>query len=320
VGGRGDALHVQHPPTAVVHVGEGEGRRLRAEVVQATAEHSTLEAGAWDLILLADVLQWVDPGLAGREAARLLRPSGVVAVIESQMGQTPFQRDLQEVFRRLNPRATASDAVLYQPDAAHDRTAVDLYETMFVPDVLAGLRDLAAAAEAAQRIAVSNLATVWADANPQHVVERIVRIEKEAASVHITWPRWTPFLCEQIVARTPTPSSWASALMESDSPGDLVLPFLRSAASVKEPEWQTLVSSCLDKPNFRWAALSVLLSMSEPPEELIAKALANLDGYARLIEILCMRKQIAEDVVKQLLCHPDEKIAAAAANGIRAPG
>lgn len=90
------------------------GEQVPVEPVQATAEHSTLEAGAWDLILLADVLQWVDPELAGREAARLLRPSGVVAVIESQMGQTPFQRDLQKVFRRLNPRAKAGPPVLRQ--------------------------------------------------------------------------------------------------------------------------------------------------------------------------------------------------------------
>ncbi len=88
--------------------------QVPVEPVQATAEHSTLEAGVWDVILLADVLHWVDPELAGREAARLLRPSGVVAVIESQMGQTPFQRDLQEVFKRLNPRTSAAPPVLRQ--------------------------------------------------------------------------------------------------------------------------------------------------------------------------------------------------------------
>src|SRR5262249_12077584 len=39
--------------------------------------------------------------------------------------------------KRLRPGTTARDALLYQPDATHERTAVDLYETMFVPDVLA---------------------------------------------------------------------------------------------------------------------------------------------------------------------------------------
>jgi mannose-6-phosphate isomerase-like protein (cupin superfamily) len=39
--------------------------------------------------------------------------------------------------RRLPPHATATDAVLYEPDAGHERTAVNLYETLFVPDVLA---------------------------------------------------------------------------------------------------------------------------------------------------------------------------------------
>lgn len=39
-------------------------------------------------------------------------------------------------FGRLEMPASASDAVLYHPDAARERTAVDLYETLFVPDVL----------------------------------------------------------------------------------------------------------------------------------------------------------------------------------------
>ena len=40
-------------------------------------------------------------------------------------------------FRRIDDSVSPTDAMLYKPDAAHDRTAVDLYDTNFVPDVLA---------------------------------------------------------------------------------------------------------------------------------------------------------------------------------------
>jgi mannose-6-phosphate isomerase-like protein (cupin superfamily) len=40
-------------------------------------------------------------------------------------------------FRRINPERSPAEAVLYQPDPTHNRTAVDLYETMFVPDIQA---------------------------------------------------------------------------------------------------------------------------------------------------------------------------------------
>lgn len=40
-------------------------------------------------------------------------------------------------FKRLPKLQSANDAVLYKPDSAHSRTAVDLYETLFVPDITA---------------------------------------------------------------------------------------------------------------------------------------------------------------------------------------
>jgi mannose-6-phosphate isomerase-like protein (cupin superfamily) len=40
-------------------------------------------------------------------------------------------------FRRIDDSVAPTDAMLYRPDEKHDRTAVDLYDTNFVPDVLA---------------------------------------------------------------------------------------------------------------------------------------------------------------------------------------
>ncbi|HME91579.1 MAG TPA: class I SAM-dependent methyltransferase, partial [Myxococcaceae bacterium] len=88
--------------------------RVQVEAVNATAEQTTLASGGWDLVLLADVLQWVDPELAGREAARLVRAGGTVAVVESQPADTPFQRELQALLARVNPRAKTASPALRQ--------------------------------------------------------------------------------------------------------------------------------------------------------------------------------------------------------------
>lgn len=40
-------------------------------------------------------------------------------------------------FRRFSASEAAASAVLYRPDRQHSRTAVDLYETLFVPNVMA---------------------------------------------------------------------------------------------------------------------------------------------------------------------------------------
>lgn len=73
--------------------------------VHAPAESTGLAPGAFDLVLLADALQWVDPELAGREAARILAPGGCLALVEATFAATPFMAGLAALITRSNPRA-----------------------------------------------------------------------------------------------------------------------------------------------------------------------------------------------------------------------
>ncbi len=83
-------------------------RPLGVLPVHAAAEATGLEAGAFDLVLLADAAHWVDPELAGREAGRLLRPGGWLAVVEARLAATPFLDALQALLAAANPRARPS--------------------------------------------------------------------------------------------------------------------------------------------------------------------------------------------------------------------
>lgn len=73
--------------------------------VAAAAEATGLPSGGFELVLLADALQWVDPELAGREAGRLLAPGGAVAVVEAAFAATPFMDGLAALLARANPKA-----------------------------------------------------------------------------------------------------------------------------------------------------------------------------------------------------------------------
>jgi SAM-dependent methyltransferase len=104
--------------------------------VHAAAEETGLEAGTFDLVLLADAVHWVDPVRAGREVARILAPRGAVAVVVPTLVGTPFLRALGELIASRNPKARPRPvdpgpllAAAHLPAPAeehfHDETALD---------------------------------------------------------------------------------------------------------------------------------------------------------------------------------------------------
>jgi len=170
-------------------------------------------------------------------------------------------------------------------------------------------------AQEQQISAVRELAKEWSRLDPVWVVERITSIEYEARSVRVAYPRWTPLLCTEIAENTTPPSIWIQAMMEADAASDLVELFLCRAAEIEDPEWIELAFACLERPTLRSATISLVLTLSDPPENLLAAVLQKTDGYAKLVEIHCIRNQVPEHLVRRLLRHESAAIASAAAQG-----
>ncbi|GEJ55352.1 class I SAM-dependent methyltransferase [Anaeromyxobacter diazotrophicus] len=82
----------------------------RLAPVHAAAEATGLPGGGFDLVLLADAVQWVDPERCGAEAARLLRPGGTIALVEARFADTPFMEGLAALLARENPKARSRPA------------------------------------------------------------------------------------------------------------------------------------------------------------------------------------------------------------------
>ena len=86
------------------------------EPVHASAEETGLPGGAFQLVVLADALQWVDPDRGGREAARLMADEGgvIINITDSGAGKAwtgypaySISKGALETLTRLQARALA---------------------------------------------------------------------------------------------------------------------------------------------------------------------------------------------------------------------
>jgi SAM-dependent methyltransferase len=101
----GARVHAVEPARAMLDLLAAGAAGLAVTPVHAAAEETGLEPGAFDLAVLADALQWVDPERGGREVARLLAPGGALAVVVPSLADTPFLRALRERIAAANPKA-----------------------------------------------------------------------------------------------------------------------------------------------------------------------------------------------------------------------
>lgn len=102
---RGARVHAVEPAAAMLDVLREDARGLDVVPVHAAAEDTGLPSAAFDLVVLADAVQWVDPERAGREVARLLAPGGGLAAVVPRLAPTPFLRALEARLCETNPRA-----------------------------------------------------------------------------------------------------------------------------------------------------------------------------------------------------------------------
>jgi hypothetical protein len=170
--------------------------------------------------------------------------------------------------------------------------------------------------QAKQATVAKKLAVNWSSQDAKNVAERIARYELEASAAGLTWPRWSPFVAETIASKAQSPSIWARAFIEAGTDSDLVIPFLRAAASIADPEYSELLKVCLGKSRLHFAGISVGLTAPILSKDILPKIMSTLDDrFSNWIELECMRLHIPDDRLAALLAHPDRSVAAAAAIG-----
>jgi hypothetical protein len=172
------------------------------------------------------------------------------------------------------------------------------------------------AEQAAQADAARTLAARWLHEEPKAVAERIVALEREAESSDVTWPRWGPFVCDQIAAATDRPLDWEEALRAAGARGELLGPFIKRLVDRGGDQERSVVTTCLDVPELRRTAVAAILVTNQASPDLVELSLNRLDGMADLVEFWCARGEVGEPVAERFLRHPDAAIASAAAEGL----
>lgn len=102
---RGAEVVAVEPAEAMRRVLAERAGPRRIAVVAATAEETGLPPKSVRGAVAADVLQWIEPERAGREAARILAPGGVLAVVTAELADAPFPNALRSLLERANERA-----------------------------------------------------------------------------------------------------------------------------------------------------------------------------------------------------------------------
>jgi ubiquinone/menaquinone biosynthesis C-methylase UbiE len=103
---RGLAVTAIEPAQAMLAELQARARAegLAIDACLATAEALPVEAEASDLVLIADALHFLDAALTGQEAARVLKPHAALALVQVELADTPFMKQLVAIMEESAPR------------------------------------------------------------------------------------------------------------------------------------------------------------------------------------------------------------------------
>ncbi|MFH1115053.1 MAG: hypothetical protein V1792_14170 [Pseudomonadota bacterium] len=169
--------------------------------------------------------------------------------------------------------------------------------------------------EERERAAVDALAVRWSREDPEEIAGRIARIQAEANSAGLNWPRWPPYLCNAIADQVSSRVVWVRHFINAKLSYYLILPFLRRGAETEEENWLSLALECLRLPELRSVAVELALTLPHVPDELLERALQHLENSDSHVTSLCSLGRIPEDRLHLLFRHPNAAIASAATKG-----
>ena len=167
-----------------------------------------------------------------------------------------------------------------------------------------------------QLTSLQGLAAKWKRRRPSTVAKKLMDFEREAAICENVWPRLTPALCLELARIVRNPVRWGTELLEHGASSQLVEPFLKQAAGTNDPNWFSLAEQCLKKPHSCQAATSVILTRPcGVSPSLVAKAVESIENDS-WVRFECSAGRIPERIMKLLLQHHEDRIAAATALGM----
>ncbi|HEX3530654.1 MAG TPA: hypothetical protein VH988_26625 [Thermoanaerobaculia bacterium] len=165
------------------------------------------------------------------------------------------------------------------------------------------------------RVPLQELARAWASATPDEVAQRIVRYEWEARAINRRWPRRLPELASTFAALVDEPIVWIEAFSRRDVPDDVIRPFLGYVVNAREMAWEAHIEFLSNRPGYLSLVAGEILQHPAPPMPFLVRLIEKLASRPDLVELFCLRKQVAVETLRLILCRPERELALAAAVG-----
>ena len=158
------------------------------------------------------------------------------------------------------------------------------------------------------------LARRWRNRDADDVAGVLGRIETEARLASINYPRLTPEFCRTLAEECLEPEAKLRVFMRKRLPADVVEPFLRKAVEKKTGAW-SIVSNCLNDELYIGLGVVIAVCNEHAPPEVISSALAKVGNTPRLVENLCIRQEVSQVALSEMLQSPETSTAISAAIG-----
>lgn len=164
---------------------------------------------------------------------------------------------------------------------------------------------------------VDEAAAEWAKEEPNAAMQRLLAAVRSAREAGLRDETWTYRFCYALAEHTGEPlDRYVQALLEPDPPEpQLARPFLDRMIRNHDAAAIDLARTCLRSAAYGYLGFIAALTHQDAPQDLIAEALEQAPRYARVVEVLCLQRQVPVVRARALLEHADIHAALAAAEG-----
>ncbi len=155
-----------------------------------------------------------------------------------------------------------------------------------------------------QDIRAVDLANQWQEKPFVEIVEKICHWEQQAEDFGRVWPRKTSVFCERLAELLrPNENELLSAI--SNLPPATLRPFLEKAFT-EGRLMPAHLKACMKRPDL--VGLLIGFTLTGRTAELYEELKPHLPNWLGLVEGMCLRDEISEEMLRKLLSHEDERL------------
>ena len=158
----------------------------------------------------------------------------------------------------------------------------------------------------------------WAGRPIDEVANLLERTEREAARGAYATGRqnYVQSFCHEVVRHGDLDNGEAvSLLVERGLSTDAVSVFLEAAVEQRRIGWRDAVAQCLANPRYAHLAVYVVLTMPQPPRDMLRKTMPAAAACPTVVKAACIRGLVATETLRALLKTQESALAMPAAVG-----